>query len=129
MKPVKAVYTIPHLKLTFIVACPLSGRSSTSQDNRKTTEYFERILLLKDRMTPKADRQWRIKRVSQNDFLASIEQCKSISREYTNQTSDIPISMELLAMNLGKNADFDPTYFTPKILDNINASDMIEVFI
>ncbi len=129
MKPVKAVYTIPHLKLSFIIVFPHEDTNSTSQGNRKTREYFERILLLKHRMQPREDRQWRIKRVQGNDFLKSIEQCKSISREYTSPVSRNPLSMELLAMNLGKSDDSDPTYFTPKLLDSVEVEDIIEVFI
>lgn len=129
MKPLKAVYTIPHLKLSFIIVFPPEHTNSTSLGNRKTREYFERILLLKHRMLPREDRQWRIKRVQQSDFLESIKQCKSISREYTSPASRNPLSMELLAMNLGESDDFDPTYFTPKLLDGVEVGDIIEVFI
>ena len=129
MKPIKGVYRIPHLNLAFFVISSPEEKNSMLPGNKKTMEYFERILLLKDRILPIADRQWRIKRVHENHFLESIRRCRSKGQECTSQSSDNLEYMGLLALNPGESCDSDPTYFTPKLLDSVGINDIIEVFI
>jgi hypothetical protein len=129
VKSVISIYKIPHLKLAFFVIPSPEDMKSKLPGNKKTMECFERILLLKDRMLPTKDRQWRIKKVHDSDFLQSIKLCKSKVPKYTNRPFDNLECMELLTLSAEESCDFDPTYFSSKSLDMIEINDIIEVFI
>jgi hypothetical protein len=129
MNPIKGIYKIPNLKLAYFIFPSPEHRKLKSRENKKTTEYFERILRSKDRVMPRANLLWKIKRVYECDFLETIERLSPTESRCTNLPSHTLKDMGLLSMNLVKNSESDPTYFTPKSLDIVGIEDIIEVFI
>lgn len=94
-------------------------------------EYFEHILGYKDYMSPKAIPRWRLKILTQSDFLTVLERQKTREKVLSNQSFHNPEALELLAINLTKTPSNhrSETFCTPKQLGTLLDEDIIEVFI
>lgn len=134
MISIRAVYKIPETRHVFFIVEPLDSTCDylkESQGRKRRREYFEHILRSKDRSSPTAFQQWTLRIVPEDDFLSAIEQNTPRELVSSNQSSQNPEKLELLAINLIKtlpNSD-DWTSKTPKALCVIPDEDIIEVFI
>lgn len=134
MISIRAVYKIPELKHMFFIVEPLGSSYDCLKESlgsKKRREYIEQILRSKDRSIPKETQQWTLKIVPADDFLSAIEQNKPRELVSSNQSSQNPEKLELLAINLTKTPpnSSDWTLKTPKALSVIPDEDIIEVFI
>ena len=134
MKSIRAVYKIPEMRHLFVIVKPpnsICDCSKASQTRKKRREYFEHILRSKDRSSPKVTQQWTLKIVQEDDFLSAIEQNTPREIVSSNQSSQNPEKLELLAINLIKTLPNSSgcTLNTPKALCMIPDEDIIEVFI
>ena len=134
MISIRAVYKIPETRHVFFIVEPLDSTCDylkESQGRKRRREYFEHILRSKDRSTPKATQPWTLRIVPVDDFLSAIEQNTPIELVSSNQSSQNPEKLELLAINLTKTLpnSSDWTLQTPKALCAIPDEDIIEVFI
>ena len=94
-------------------------------------EYFEHILQLKDHMPPKVIPRWKLKLMSEDDFLSALKQQIPTRQVSSNPSSHNPEDLELLAINLVETPEnpLDWTFNTPKVLCAVPDEDIIEVFI
>lgn len=134
MISIRAVYKIPEAKHVFFIVEPLDSTCDyleESQGRKRRREYFEHILQSKDRSNPKATQQWTLRIVPVDDFLSAIERNTPKELVSSNQSSQNPEKLELLAINLTKTLpnSSDWTLQTPKALCAIPDEDIIEVFI
>ena len=134
MISIRAVYKIPETRHVFFIVEPLDSTCDylkESQGRKRRREYFEHILRSKDRSTPKATQPWTLRIVPVDDFLSAIEQNTPRELISSNQSSQNPEKLELLAINLTKTLpnSSDWTLQTPKALCAIPDEDIIEVFI
>ncbi len=130
----RGIYKIPSVRHAFFIVSSLqefSEHSLVSQENKKRREYFAHTLLSRDRKHPKVAPQWKLKVMSENDFLSVLRRQKPIRQVSSNRSSDYPEELELLAINLLRNSenDLDWTSNTPKVLSVVPGEDIIEVFI
>lgn len=132
---IRAVYKIPEAKHMFFIVEPLDDSScdylAESPGSKRRREYFEHILRSRDRSNPKAIQQWTLGIVPADDFLSAIEQNTPKELVSSNQSSQNPEKLELLAINLVKTPpnSSDWTLRTPKVLCAVPDEDIIEVFI
>lgn len=134
MISIRAVYKIPETRHVFFIVEPLDSTCDylkESQGRKRRKEYFEHILRSKDHSTPKATQPWTLRIVPVDDFLSAIEQNTPRELISSNQSSQNPEKLELLAINLTKTFpnSSDWTLQTPKALCAIPDEDIIEVFI
>jgi len=134
MTNLRGIYKIPSQRLAFLIVSAFPDFLDCcreSQASKKRMEYIGHTLRSKDRSNPKAPQQWKLKVVSENDFLTAIKRCKPTRKESSSQSSDNPLALELLTMNLLKTPGdpVDWTFNTPKALSAIPNDDIIEVFI
>lgn len=134
MISIRAVYKIPEVNHVFFIVEPLDSTCDyleESQGRRKRMEYFEQILRSKDRSNPKVTQPWTLGIVPVDDFLSAIERNTPKELVSSNQSSQNPEKLELLAINLTKTLpnSSDWTLKTPKALCMIPDEDIIEVFI
>lgn len=134
MTEVRGIYKIPSLKTAFLIVSvfpDFSDSSQLSQESKKRTEYIGRTLRSKDRKLPKEIQQWKLKVVSEHDFLQAIARHRPKGLVSPSQSSDNPLALELLTINLLKTPGclVDWTCTTPKGLGVIPDEDIIEVFI
>jgi hypothetical protein len=134
MTEVKGIYKIPSIKTVFLIISvfpAFSDSSQLSQESKKRTEYIERILRSKDRKIPKETQQWKLKVVTEHDFLQAITRCMPKGLVSSNQSFDNHITLEQLTINLLKTSEslLDCTCTTPKYIGVISQEDIIEVFI
>ena len=134
MTNLRAIYKIPSQRLAFLIVPTFPDFldcCTESQANKKRMEYIGHTLRSKYRSNPKAPQLWKLKVVSENDFLTAIKRCKPTKKESSNQSFDSPLALELLTMNLLKTpCDLvDWTFNTPKALSVIPKEDIIEVFV
>ena len=134
MKSIVALYKIPELRHVFCIIKPPDSPcdcSEASQARKRRREYFEHILRSKDHSSPKVTQLWTLKIVPEDDFLSAIEQNTPRELVSSNQSSQNPEKLELLAINLTKTLpnSSDWTLQTPKALCAIPDEDIIEVFI
>lgn len=134
MISIRAIYKIPEAKhVFFIVESPEKPCDclEASQARKRRTEYFEHILQSKGRNNPKVPQRWTLKIVPADDFLSAIERNTPRELISSNQSSQNPEKLELLAINLTKTLpnSSDWTFKTPKALCAIPDEDIIEVFI
>jgi len=83
-------------------------------------------------MVPTKSALWRIKLVLEDDFLESLKTLRDQLLESSNQTFDIPESIDLLSINLAKSSLSSPEKFssvTLKVLSQVPEEDIIEVFV
>jgi hypothetical protein len=131
---IRGIYKLPAIKHTFLIFASPDGDEqidSRLKENRKRREYFEHILECKHHMLPKEVLLWRLKIVSEDDFLSVIRQHKTTDQVLSSQSSNYPEKLELLAINLLKTPVRLPSEpcETPKFLCNVPDEDIIEVFI
>jgi hypothetical protein len=134
MTEVKGIYKIPSHKLAFLIVSvfpDFSDSSRLSQESKKRKEYIGRILRSKDRKPPTETQQWKLKVVSEHDFLQAIALHRPKGRVSSNQSFDSPEALELLTINLLKTPGnpLDWTCKTSKGIGIIPDEDIIEVFI
>jgi hypothetical protein len=134
MTNLRGIYKIPSQRLAFLIVSVFPDFLDCcreSQASKKRMEYIGRTLRSKDRSTPKESQLWKLKVVSENDFLMAIKRYKPTRKESSNQSFDSPLALELLTMNLLKTPGdlVDWTFNTPKALSVIPNEDIIEVFI
>lgn len=134
MMNLRGIYKVPSQRLAFLIVSVFPGfltRCTESQASKKRTEYIGRTLRSKDRSNPKASQQWKLKVVSENDFLTAITQYKPKNLESSSQSFDNPLALEMLTINLLRTPGdiVDWTFKTSKRLGVIPDEDIIEVFI
>lgn len=131
---IRGIYKLPAIKHTFLILMSPDGENEIGGgylENRKRREYFEHILESKDRMLPTEVLLWRLKVVSEDDFLSAIRQQTPTDRVSSSQSLDNPEMLELLAINLLRTPERLPcdTCETTKFLCTVPDEDIIEVFI
>lgn len=131
---IRGIYKLPAIKHTFLIfASPDEDEENDSRllGNRKRREYFEHILECKHRMLPTETLLWRLKIVSEDDFLSVIRQHTPTDLVSSSQSSSNPEMLELLAINLLRTPVCLPSVpcETPKFLCAVPDEDIIEVFI
>ena len=131
---IRGIYKLPAIKHTFLIwGSPDEDQTDRTMwiENRKRREYFEHILVSKDRMLPKEVLLWRLKVVSEDDFLSVIRQHTPTDQVSSSQSSQNPEMLELLAINLLRNPVHLPSEpcETTKFLCAVPDEDIIEVFI
>lgn len=130
----RGIYKLPAIKHTFLIVSSPEEELEPEmmlRENRRRREYFEHILVSKDRMLPKEVLLWRLKVVSEDDFLSVIRQQDPREKVSSSQSLNNPEMLELLAINLLKTPSNLPsgTQSTTKFLCDIPKEDIIEVFI
>lgn len=130
----RGIYKIPSQRIEFLIVSAFPDFLDCfreSHASKKRMEYIGRTLRSKDRRNPKGSQLWKLKVVSENDFLMAIKRYKPTRKESSNQSFDSPLVLELLTINLLKTpCDLvDWTFNTPKALSVISNDDIIEVFI
>jgi hypothetical protein len=134
MISIRAIYKIPEARHVFFIVEPLDSSCDYlqgSQARKRRREYFEHILRSKGRSSPKVTQPWTLRIMPADDFLSAIEQNTPRELVSSNQSSQNPEKLELLAINLTKTLpnSSDWTLQTPKALCAIPDEDIIEVFI
>lgn len=116
---IKAIYKIPEMRYVFVIFSSIDEVYSSELDIKMK---FHEIIHSKYSKIPIKNQSWKIKLISQEDFLSAIPQHKSLN----NQTSYAnPESMELLAINISKTQ----SDISKKELSFVDDLDLIEVFI
>lgn len=134
MISIKGIYKIPAARHAFFIVPSLDSFGEdigSSQESKKRMEYFEHILQLKDHMPPKVIPRWKLKLMSEDDFLSALKQQIPTRQVSSNPSSHNPEDLELLAINLVETPEnpLDWTFNTPKVLCAVPDEDIIEVFI
>jgi hypothetical protein len=134
MMNLRGIYKIPSQRLAFLIVSVFPDfltRCRESQASRKRMEYIGRTLRSKDHSKPKVAQQWKLKVVSENDFMTAITHYKPKGTESSSQSFHNPLALEMLTINLLKTPGdlVDWTFKTPKSIGVIPDEDIIEVFI
>lgn len=133
MTEIRGIYKIPSQRIAFFIVSAFPDfldSSRLSQESKKRTEQIVRILQSKDRKIPTGVPQWKLKVVSEHDFLRAIELHTPRKKVSSNQSFDSPVPLELLAINLLETPEsLLWTSNTPKALGVVPDEDIIEVFI
>ena len=121
---VEHVFFISSLRILFRVLQPL-------KENKKRKECFEHILQWKYRIFPKAFLQWTLAIAHRRDLLSAKKHNNTKGQVSTNQTFHNPEDLELLTINLKKDAHTYPelNLQTHKEVSSIPKEDVIEIFI
>jgi hypothetical protein len=126
---IKGIYKIPEIKHAFFIVSSQNESGETQSllpQNKKRKEYFEHILKWKGRIDPKEAQSWKLRIVSETEFLEALEQSMSTNQVLPSQSSEPSESLELVAINLVKTSDDSAER---KQLGFIENEDVIEVFI
>ena len=131
---IRGIYKLPAIKHTFLIFESSDHEIKNAKElieNRRKKECFAHIFQTKDHMPPKEILLWRLKSVSEDDFLSVIRQYVPREIISSSQSSNNPEMLELLAINILKTTSYlsTETCETPKFLCNIPDEDIIEVFI
>jgi hypothetical protein len=133
MLTIKAHYTIPSLRHTFMVIPSLPMENKTPYlllQNSKRKSYFERAVLAKDCMYNEQNVHFTNKVIAEDDFLESLAEMSSMCFS-KNMLFDSPEELDLLSINLvkGKECPTNPSFASKKLLCRVLEEDIIEVFI
>jgi hypothetical protein len=134
MSSILGIYKLPGIKHVFFIVSSLSeffANIKMSKGSVVKTIDFEHIHLSKNHIKPIRSQQWSVKVVSEHNFLNSLKQYIPTDKVSSNQSSHIPVDLELLTINQLKTPVSSPemTFHTPKVLSVVPDSDIIEVFI
>ena len=134
MSPIIGIYKIPDLNHVFFIVPsqdPRQEDQSVQQENKKSGEYFERILQLKDCTKPIESQPEIWKELRENDFLKKLSCYKTKEKESSNPQNNLVNNLNLLSINVIFNnfTSSQKKFNTKKILCSIPEEDVIEIFI